>query len=453
MSTTERETILRQIQEAGVVGAGGAGFPTHVKLNAQAQVVIVNGAECEPLLDVDRQLLGLYTSPLADALEAILPVVGATRGVFALKGKYKQLLEELSQALRNREHLEVFPLGDYYPAGDEQVLVYEVTGQVVPEGGLPLHVGAVVVNVETLYNIGRALEGCPVTDTFVTVAGEVNKPGTFRFPLGTPVELALRSAGGVATDNPLVVEGGPAMGKPIGSLAQPLTKTSKGLIVLPAEHPLARRYRVDLALHLRRALSACCQCRMCTDLCPRFLLGHSLSPHKVLSVVNHGLSGDPEAITQAYLCSECGVCELYACPQDLSPRRMYQTIKGELAKAGLKNPHNTAPEAARPEREWRRVPTRRLIRRLGLERWIEQKAPLAGETIAGEEVSIPLKQHIGAPAKAQVKVGDQVERGDLIAAPPPEALGACIHASISGRVESVSSDTITIRRERGDGAG
>jgi Na+-translocating ferredoxin:NAD+ oxidoreductase RnfC subunit len=189
------DALVTAVRDAGVVGAGGAGFPTHVKLAAQVECIIVNGAECEPLLHVDQELAKAYAPELVEALRACVSSTGASAGIFALKEKYREARGALTAAVAGQAGLSVFALENSYPAGDEHVLVHEVTGRVVPEGGIPLNVGIVVLNVETLYNIWSALQGQPVTDTFVTVCGEVKQPATLRLAVGTSIADALAGSG------------------------------------------------------------------------------------------------------------------------------------------------------------------------------------------------------------------------------------------------------------------
>ena len=163
--------LIAAVVQAGIVGAGGAGFPTHVKLNAKADTVIINGAECEPLLRVDQQLMALKAEKMLTALDWIVEHVGAQRGVVALKSHYHNAVEALNAALPNHPKLAVHEMGAFYPAGDEQVIVCEVTGRVVPEGGIPIQVGVVVTNVETVLNIYDAVTAqIPVTQKYVTLS-------------------------------------------------------------------------------------------------------------------------------------------------------------------------------------------------------------------------------------------------------------------------------------------
>lgn len=443
----DREAFIAKVKLAGVIGAGGSGFPTDVKLGGRADTVIINGAECEPLLAVDTQLLEQQAEVLVEALGRLVKVLGASTGIIAVKAKHEGAVAHLEEFLMEQDELRLAFLEDFYPVGDEHILVHEVSGRVVPEGGIPLAVGSVVLNVETLLNVTAAQRDQPVVTTYVTVAGEVRKPLTVGVPVGTPISVLLDLAGGTKVTDFRVIDGGPMMGRflpqeEVASGMAAVQKTTNGVIVLPADHWVAVQPSLSLGVILQRAQSACCQCRLCTDLCPRHLLGHELYPHLVLNSVNHGQVTDPTVYTQAFLCSDCGVCELYACPVELSPRRMYQAIKAEFVKRGFRNPHKQAV-SPRAMRKGRQVPTTSLVARLGLEQY-NQPAPWCMVEFSPRQVVIALRQHIGVPARAMVKAGDRVEMGQTIAVPPPDALGAAVHASISGRVREVSEEAIVI---------
>ncbi|NMB46767.1 MAG: electron transport complex protein RnfC [Firmicutes bacterium] len=447
---SDKKGLIAKVRAAGVVGAGGAGFPTHVKLGGQADTVIINGAECEPLLAVDVQLLERQAEHLVEALGRLVEALGAQAGVIAIKAKHQAAVDTLQQALTGSSSVRLHLLDDFYPVGDEQVLVYEVLGRTVPEGGIPLAVGSIVLNVETLLNIAAAWLDQPVITSYVTIAGEVEQPLTVGVPIGTPVSVLLDLAGGTTVSDYRVIEGGPMTGKLLSAEAidagmAAVKKTTTGLVVLPADHWLIAQPHLSLGSILQRAQSACCQCRLCTDLCPRHLLGHDIHPHLVLNSVNHGQTNNPAAITQAFLCSDCGVCELYACPVELSPRRMYQAIKAELLKQGCKNPHG---RAVTPRAVWtgRHIPVNSLIARLGLGKYT-RSAPWREPAFSPRQVVIALQQHIGMPAGAVVEVGDKVDIGQVIGLPPPDKLGAAVHASIAGRVLEVTNEVIIIAGE------
>jgi Na+-translocating ferredoxin:NAD+ oxidoreductase RnfC subunit len=441
-----REEIIAKIRAAGVVGAGGAGFPTHVKVAANADTVIVNGAECEPLLRVDQQLMEMAAAQVVKGLAAVMTATGAAEGIIALKGKHKGAIAALEAAVGKNMRLKI--LGDFYPAGDEHVLVHEAIGRLVPQGAIPLSVGCVVTNVETLLNVAAALEGVAVTHSYVTVAGEVAQPVTLRLPVGTAVADALALAGVKKLEGLRVLDGGPMMGKLVTDLSQPITKTTKGLVVLPAEHQLIKKRTLPVETLFKRAHAACMQCRYCTDLCPRYLLGHRLEPHKVMRGVKH-INGQEALLKMALACSECGVCEQYACSLGLSPRTINSALKQALAKQGIKADGPPVEQCCDRMLDYRKIPVKRLIARAGLGGY-DRQAPLDSRPLAVKRVELLLKQHVGAPGQPVVEAGQAVRQGDLVARIPDGALGASLHASIAG-VATVAADRIVITAAEGGG--
>jgi Na+-translocating ferredoxin:NAD+ oxidoreductase RnfC subunit len=166
--------FIETVKSAGIVGAGGAGFPTHVKLNAKAEYLIINAAECEPLIETDKFLCRTYADEIVDAIVATSKHLEAKTTVIALKGIYQAEIDSLSAAIKRAgAKIGIVKMPTFYPAGDEQTMVQFVTGRSVPERGLPLAVGAVVDNVGTMLNIHNALKGKPVEDKYLSVVGEV----------------------------------------------------------------------------------------------------------------------------------------------------------------------------------------------------------------------------------------------------------------------------------------
>lgn len=432
--------FARLIREAGVVGAGGAGFPSYVKASSKADTVIVNGAECEPLLHKDEQLMEHHGDEMLDGLARLMAATGARRGVIAIKEKHPELLAKFEKAARAYPGVEVKKLRDVYPAGDEYCLVYEVTGRLIPPGGIPIQVGAVVNNVETLINMSRAAKG-PVVDTYFTVTGAVRKPCTVKVPIGTSYAEALALAGGATTPESGALDGGAMMGKVLTDFSKPATKTSGGLIVLPASHKLLQRKGAERSQDERVGKSACDQCSLCTELCPRYLLGYDIQPHKVMRGLLFSKGDRKTWYEWALLCCECQLCTLYSCPENLAPGKVCQSAKRDLAetKVGWKEAKLNVGKApkAHPVREYRLVPTKQLIARLGLEDYKAEAALLAGEFRPGR-VLIPLKQHVGVPASPLVKPGQRVRRGEKIGDVPEGQLGVPVHASIDGVVGSVT---------------
>lgn len=442
MSTSTVEAI----RSAGVVGAGGAGFPTHVKLGAKVQVLMVNAAECEPLIRVDQQLVMSHAEEFFRGLDVAVELTGAERAIIAIKAKHHEAIERLRKRTAGRAHTEVVALGDYYPAGDEQVMVYDVLGRVIPRGGIPLAVNTVVSNVETLINVARAEQGIPVTTTFVTVTGDVPEPATFELPVGMSYRDALGLAGVTDTAGMAAIDGGPMMGTLIADLGDPITKTTKAIILLEENQRVIVEKSLTDGQILRQSRIACLQCQKCTDLCPRDLLGHDVQPHVIMRIANYGIA-DFEGMKRAFGCSECGACALYACPSDLSPRRVFKIVKKQLAEAGVGPEENDAPYQASEMFPYRKIPVKRLIARLGLVAF-DRAAPLNAVDCEPKRVTMLLKQHLGAPAVATVSTGDTVKRGDLVGRIEDGALGANVHASIDGTVTAVGDTAVVIERLR-----
>lgn len=430
------------IKDCGIVGAGGAGFPTHVKLSAKSEYVIVNAAECEPLIRVDQQLLLHYTKEFLEGLRLIVNNAGAKKGYIAIKEKHSEVINRLREELPQYSELEISLLHDFYPAGDEQVTVYEVLNKVVPQGGIPLNVGCIVCNVETVLNVYYAMQGKPVTYTYVTITGEVDKPATYKLPIGISYRDALKLCGAENLEGKAAVDGGPMMGKVISDFDMPVTKTTKAIILLDKEHLVIKKKMMDIKQILKQSKTACIQCSRCTDLCPRNLLGHDVKPHMVMRIANYGLS-DFRGLKTALGCSECGACELYACPNGLSPRKVNAMVKQELAKAGVKADNAGKSYYASPFIDYRRIPVKRLIERLAMKKY-DIAAPLANYDCKPQKVVILLKQHVGVTATAVVLEGMNVEEGSLIAKIEDGKLGANIHASISGIITAVNNQSITI---------
>ncbi|MCM8710019.1 SLBB domain-containing protein [Clostridium sp. SYSU_GA19001] len=431
------------IFDNGVAGAGGAGFPSHEKLNKTADTIILNCAECEPLFRVDRQLLAKYTENILQTLEIIVNVLEAEKGIVAIKSAYKNTIAAVKSQIQRYEKLEIKILPDVYPAGDEVVLVYETTGRIVPEGAIPLTVGTVVFNVETVLNIFKAVAlKEPVTDKYVTVTGEVKNPITIKAPVGISIKELIEFAGGASIAEYEVLNGGPLTGR-LADLEDTVGKTTKAIIVLPKEHIIVQKRQLNPYTNLKRTMSVCSQCQMCTDLCPRSLLGHSIKPNRIMKALGSGLAVDIEAFTSSMLCSECGLCEAYSCHQGLSPRMLAGELKRKLRQNGVKNPHHKAPVSVNPMRDGRMVPMERLIARLGISKY-NVDAPLSEKDVNIDKVKIYINRHIGQIPVPTVKIGDIVNKGDLIAEVPDGKLGVKFHASISGKVISVEESFISI---------
>ncbi|MBQ6364004.1 MAG: 4Fe-4S dicluster domain-containing protein [Lachnospiraceae bacterium] len=433
------------IKSSGTVGAGGAGFPTYAKLSDKAEVILLNCAECEPLLKLHRQLLKLHADEILAAFSLIAETVGAGEGIIGIKSEYRETIEALQGVIGRYPKLRIHELKSAYPMGDEVVLIYEATGKQIRPGGLPIEAGVAVFNVETVYNVSRYLNrGTPVTDKLVSVVGEVEHPVTVRVPLGTPLEEVAAQAGRITTAHPVYLVGGPMMGR-MGKSTDPVTKTTNAILILPSEHTLIQRMSAKISIDLKRAASVCCQCQMCTDLCPRHLLGHPIEPHKFMRSAANQDFQNTEVFLNTFFCSSCGTCELYSCPQGLSPRTLITAYKNGLRAKGVRAPRIEEAAAVSGARSFRRVPEERLEARLGLTKY-NKPAPLDDTVIPVRKVTVRMSQHIGAPAVPCVAEGDFVRCGQVIGA-AAEGLSVPVHASIDGRVLKITGQAVEIQAQ------
>lgn len=426
----------------GIVGAGGAGFPAYAKMTDKADTVILNCVECEPLLKLHRQLLATHTEEIIQMLDEVRESFGAKEAVIGIKSEYVTTIKAVEEVLGDFPKVRICALKPAYPMGDEVVLIYEATGRVIQPGGLPIDENVVVYNVETMYNLYRAVYlDIPVTNKLVSIVGEIDHPLTVRVPLGTTVKEAIALAGKVTVEDPAYVMGGPMMGR-LGTENTVITKTTNAIIILPKDHHVVVRMDKNLEIEKKRASSSCCQCRTCTDMCSRHALGHPIEPHKVMrAVANHDTSDMSVFVNTAY-CSGCGICEKYACPQGLSPKSIIQAFKGGLRAAGIKA-EKVDPAPVLEDRELRKLPVHRLAARLDLTKY-DKPAPFEDTTPTTKLVKIPMSQHIGAPATPIVSVGDTVKKGQLIGE-PKDGLSVAIHCSIDGVVQKVSDKEVVVK--------
>ncbi|MCL4204217.1 MAG: 4Fe-4S dicluster domain-containing protein [Pirellulaceae bacterium] len=448
MSATNasKRDILRQIRNAGVIGAGGAGFPTYKKLDAQVEHVIANGAECEPLLQKDRESMLQDQEAFFRGLEIMRDLTGAGTVTVAVKKKNADVIDRFQGDLASHG-FETLVYPDVYPAGDEYILVFEITGRLIPPGGLPLQVGAVVDNVETIINIAHALAGRPVTDKYVTICGAVREPVTTIVPIGTSIADCLKLAGGCEVDDPVILTGGLMMGGVTTDPMLPVAKNMGGIIPLPRNHYLAMRKSQSRETYTRIGHGQCDQCSLCTELCPRYIMGYPIEPHKVMRTLLMTGEAKQRGSLWAQYCCECNVCSFIACPESLDPKNICVDAKKILRENKLgrteaelevlfRDPH--------PARKGREIPIPTLITRLGLRPYDRKAKFKRFENWQPNRVTIPLNSHIGAPAEPVVGQGDRVRRGDLIATVGDQQLGCPVHASIDGRVTAVGPRTIEI---------
>lgn len=441
--------MLEKIKEAGIIGAGGSGFPTYSKLKSQCELVIINGAECEPLVYSDQYLMKHFADEIIKGIEYVIELVSAKQVIIGIKAKYKEAIAALESSLAySYKNIKIHLLRDFYPAGDEQVLVYETTGKIVPEGSIPITIGIVVLNAATVRNIYQCLSlQQPVISRFVTVTGEVKVPKTINLPIGTLVEDAIEFCGGESISDYAVIDGGPMMGAISEGF---IKKTTAALLVLPVDSELVK-YKTSseerINIHGR---SVCDQCFACTEVCPRYLLGHSLEPHLVMQDVCHsiGLEENPQSkILMSYLCSFCDLCRVWGCPAGISPGAIMKHIVSDLRTIGIKNPYRKIEVQPRNFREGRLPSVKKLLTRLGLSKY-DKKASFEADLKEVKVVKISLTQHIGYPCTPVVAIGEKVIKGQIVANVKQEELGTPVHSSIDGIVTDSNKKYIEIREYR-----
>ena len=437
------KTVMR---EHGIVGAGGAGFPSYAKLAPGADTLIINGSECEPLLHTDYEIIKQHISEVVAGAEMIATELGIGRVIFAVKEHTSHGLglsagEELGKLTR------VFLLPNMYPMGDEITLIYEATGRLVQPSALPISVGVIVYNTETVYNFYRAaVHGEPVTEKWLTVAGDIsdNRAFVVKVPVGMRVSDLLSVLDVPVLSHHRLVVGGPSMGRIANPNTEVITKTTKGLLILPSDIPAVATKLASVDVQKRRASSACCQCTRCTDMCPRYLLGYPLEPHRMVRSATSVEELDPALYTAASLCCGCGICEIAACCQDISPRAVIFEMKKKLAEHRLRFDPKGATFAPDAMRSYRQMPIPRWKALLGITPFDRRQNYTEGLPAPGT-VEILMSQHIGVPSIPSVKAGDMVSRGQRIAE-AAEGLSVPQFASIDGCVSYVDEKKIVIEK-------
>ena len=434
---------LKEIMKnAGIVGAGGAGFPSYAKLADGADTLVVNGAECEPLLYTDYILLKKEMPMVLSGIKAVMDYAKIPCALLCVK-EHTAVRLKLKDGAKLSDRIILKTLPDVYPMGDEISLIYQATGRVVKPGNLPITSGVIVLNVETLYNVAHAVKmGESVTEKYVTIGGDIPEAIVVKVPIGTSVAELFEKNSITIPEGYTVLDGGPSMGKVIDPENAVITKTTKGLLILPDNCEAILSKYLDGEKSIARAETACCQCTRCTDMCPRHLLGYPLEPHKMVRTAKSAVTIMPEMVLSATLCCGCGICESLACCQGISPKEVINEYKALLAKNKMRYVGKDEVSPA-IERDWRMVPSERWANVLGVAKF-DKLAKYIGEQTYNK-VEILLRQHIGAPSVPCVTDGEIVKKGDKIA-DAAEGLSLPQYASISGRVTVFDGEKIVIER-------
>lgn len=306
-----KEEILKKIQTAGIVGMGGAGFPTHVKLSPKEpdkiEYVLVNGAECEPYLTSDYRVLLENPEEVIEGLKIMLLLFDNAKGYICIEDNKPDCIEKISKLVENEPKVEVRAMKTKYPQGGERMLIYAATGRSINSAMLPADAGCIVDNVDTVASIYRAVKkGRPLMHRIVTVTGDgVANPQNFRVPVGMDFQEILDAAGGLSGDVEKVISGGPMMGFAMFNYHVPVTKTTSALLCL----------KTDEVSHSET--TACINCGRCVSACPEHLL-----PTKLAQFSEHK-DEDQFQRYNGLECIECGSCS-YVCP---AKRPLAQDIK------------------------------------------------------------------------------------------------------------------------------
>ena len=330
----EADAIVRALRASGMVGLGGAAFPTHVKLSPPREhpidTVILNGAECEPYLTSDYRLMLEQPESVLEGMSIIIKAVGASRGIVAIEDNKPQAIKSMSAACRGKD-IQVSPLRTVYPQGAEKVLIRSLLGREVPSGGLPMHVGVLVQNVGTAHAIARYFStGIPLVERVVTVTGMViREPGNLVVPLGTSFSHAVEACGGFTEPPAKVLMGGPMMGLAQHTLEVPVVKGTSGILALSRREA---GYAVP-------AEPVCIRCGRCVDACPMGLVPTYLATYA------HNENWDALERLNIDDCFECGCCA-YACPTKNPLVQLIKTGKAERSRRKARTERRAAELAA-----------------------------------------------------------------------------------------------------------
>ena len=438
MSITEIKALL---QNAGIVGAGGAGFPTYAKLSNEADLLCVNCSECEPLMYTDFILNREEMAKIVKGAELIMAATNIKHTYLAIKVHRAEALGYADGQVLG-ENVSIKYLPSVYPIGDEIGLIYETTGRLIKAGNLPITAGVIVMNAETVYNAHEAIvSGKPLVEKWLTIAGDIPEKFTLKVPLGMRVSDIFKQLGIKVDSDHVIIDGGPSM----GSISSPdravIKKTTKSILILPKTTRCVENKQSNIDDMLRRAASACCGCTRCTEMCPRYQLGYPLEPHKLIrAALNSAAEDYPELIATASLCCSCGVCAEVCC-QDISPKDVILNLKKILAKNKIKFVSDK-DYPVNPDRPYRMIKSSKWKDMLGVLKF-DAIPTYIPKKLTAQRVEIPTSQHIGAPSIPCVNVGDRVNEGDMIAT-AGQGLSVPQYASISGKVVSCDPTKIVI---------
>ena len=301
--TATAEEIKKKVSEFGIVGLGGATFPTHVKLavpdGEKAEYLMLNGVECEPYLTSDHRMMLEKGEEIMIGIKILMKALDVSKAMIGIENNKPDAISNMEKIASKFEGITVHPLKVQYPQGGEKQLIAALIGREVPSGKLPIHVGCVVQNVGTAYAVYEAIQkNKPMLERVVTLTGKsVAKPGNFMVRMGTPIEQLVEKAGGLPEDTGKIISGGPMMGKAIASTEVPVTKGTSGVLIMK-----------DDEAH-RGEINPCIRCAKCVSVCPA-----GLEPYLLMTFGEKRLWDKAEE-EDTMDCIECGSCS-FVCPSD-----------------------------------------------------------------------------------------------------------------------------------------
>ena len=293
--------IIDTLAQCGIVGMGGATFPTHIKLmppkDVKAEVIIINGVECEPYLTADHRLMLEHPDEILIGTSILMKAAGVSKAVIGIENNKKDAIELLRTKATEYQGIEILPLKVKYPQGGEKQLIHAVTGKMVGSGALPISVGAIVQNVGTTFAVYEAVQKHkPLLERIVTVTGKhLTKPSNFKVRIGTPIDSLITATGGEPEDTAKIISGGPMMGRAISTINAPVTKGTSGILLL------------DRATTKRKPMRNCIKCAKCVSVCPMGLNPAFLMRDTVFKAWDRAEAG------HIFDCIECGSCS-FTCP-------------------------------------------------------------------------------------------------------------------------------------------
>ena len=442
---------MLRMRNAGVVGTDKLAMPSYVKLSSKADLIIANGAESEPLLQSEKSLLKENPELIIDGIKIAMEATGALKAVIAIRSSEKERMNHLNDILKKESNIEVFYLEDFYPSGDDPILVYEVTKKLIPEGKTPLDEGIVVEKLLSFAWMYQGYHGKPVTERPVSVIGEVHQPQVAWFPIGTLYKDVLKLAGGITIDpsRAVIFDGGPLQGEVVKDLNNGIGKTTSAVMVLPKDHVISKIKMKSLEEMVRQHQGVSDESSLLDDLCPRNQLGYDIFPSKVMRNFHF-----PELLTSSHvkssnLCNDCSLCEfLGSSSLSESPRLAYKEFQKSLERLGGRITGEVQEKRkVRSAYNHNKVSCSHLAKRIQVEKYesfnrsiLPKKSP--------QKVRVPVTRHKGIPAQPVVVEGQSLRMGDVIAFSPLGELGTTYHASIPGKVGEVNDRWIEIIKGR-----